>query len=40
MVNFRLGADKAWMPPSAAAGGWHKDGSFFRHFWTAVSRRC
>ena len=32
VVNFRRGADKPWMPPSAAAGGWHKDGSFFRHF--------
>ena len=32
VVNFRRGADKPWVAPSAAAGGWHKDGSFFRHF--------
>ncbi|UCH26013.1 MAG: phytanoyl-CoA dioxygenase family protein [Trueperaceae bacterium] len=32
IVNFRRGADEVWVPPSAAAGGWHKDGSFFRHF--------
>lgn len=32
IVNFRRGADKPWMPPSVEAGGWHKDGSFFRHF--------
>lgn len=32
IVNFRRGADKPWMKPSVEAGGWHKDGSFFRHF--------
>jgi hypothetical protein len=32
VVNFRRGADKPWIAPSVAAGGWHKDGSFFRHF--------
>lgn len=32
IVNFRRGADKPWMKPSVDAGGWHKDGSFFRHF--------
>jgi hypothetical protein len=32
IVNFRRGADKPWTKPSIAAGGWHKDGSFFRHF--------
>lgn len=32
VVNFRRGADKPWDPPSPASGGWHKDGSFFRHF--------
>jgi len=32
IVNLRRGADKPWVPPSAAAGGWHKDGSYFRHF--------
>lgn len=32
IVNFRRGADKPWQPPSPHAGGWHKDGSYFRHF--------
>ncbi len=32
VVNFRRGADKPWIKPSPEAGGWHKDGSFFRHF--------
>jgi hypothetical protein len=32
IVNFRRGADKPWTKPSPEAGGWHKDGSFFRHF--------
>jgi hypothetical protein len=32
IVNFRKGADQPWQPPSPAAGGWHKDGDFFRHF--------
>ena len=32
VVNFKRGADKPWDPPSPASGGWHKDGSFFRHF--------
>ena len=32
IVNFRRGADKPWSPPSPQSGGWHKDGSFFRHF--------
>ena len=32
IVNFRRGADKPWVGPSVEAGGWHKDGSFFRHF--------
>ena len=32
IVNFRRGHDKPWMKPSVEAGGWHKDGSFFRHF--------
>ncbi len=32
VVNFRRGADQPWLPPSPEAGGWHKDGSFFRHF--------
>jgi hypothetical protein len=30
--NFTFGADQPWQPPSAAVGGWHKDGDFFRHF--------
>jgi hypothetical protein len=32
IVNFHKGADRPWQPPSPAAGGWHKDGDFFRHF--------
>lgn len=32
IVNFNRGADRPWQPPSAAAPGWHKDGSYFRHF--------
>jgi hypothetical protein len=32
VVNFRRGADKPWLKPSPESGGWHKDGSFFRHF--------
>ena len=32
IVNFRRGADRPWQAPCAAAGGWHKDGSYFRHF--------
>jgi hypothetical protein len=32
IVNFHLGADREWTPPSPEAGGWHKDGDFFYHF--------
>lgn len=32
IVNFSLGADSEWIPPSPEAGGWHKDGDFFHHF--------
>ena len=32
IINFSLGADSPWQPPSPEAGGWHKDGDFFRHF--------
>jgi hypothetical protein len=32
IVNFHNGSDKPWQPPSAQATGWHKDGSYFRHF--------
>ena len=32
VVNFRMGADQAWQEPSPQHKGWHKDGSFFRHF--------
>ncbi|WP_417310440.1 phytanoyl-CoA dioxygenase family protein [Devosia sp.] len=32
VMNLNRGADKPWQPPSPEAGGWHKDGSFFRHF--------
>ena len=32
VANFNYGADEPWRPPSAEAPGWHKDGSYFRHF--------
>lgn len=32
IVNFSLGADQPWTPPSPEVRGWHKDGDFFRHF--------
>jgi ectoine hydroxylase-related dioxygenase (phytanoyl-CoA dioxygenase family) len=32
IVNFKRGAEQPWQPPSAAVGGWHKDGSYFKHF--------
>lgn len=32
VANFNYGAGETWRPPSAEAPGWHKDGSFFRHF--------
>ncbi len=32
IVNFHRGADQPWQPPSAQVPGWHKDGSYFRHF--------
>jgi hypothetical protein len=32
IVNFGVGADRPWEPPSADVSGWHKDGDFFRHF--------
>jgi hypothetical protein len=32
IVNLRRGADKTWLAPSPKADGWHKDGSYFRHF--------
>lgn len=32
IVNFHKGADQPWQPPSPQVGGWHKDGSYFRHF--------
>ncbi|MCX6019103.1 MAG: phytanoyl-CoA dioxygenase family protein [Chloroflexi bacterium] len=32
IVNFNRGADQPWQPPSAEVSGWHKDGSYFRHF--------
>ncbi len=32
VVNFRMGADQGWKAPSPEHKGWHKDGSFFRHF--------
>jgi Phytanoyl-CoA dioxygenase (PhyH) len=32
IVNFNRGAAEGWQPPSADVGGWHKDGSYFRHY--------
>jgi Phytanoyl-CoA dioxygenase (PhyH) len=32
IVNFHRGAGEAWQPPSPKVKGWHKDGSYFRHF--------
>ena len=32
IINFSLGADTPWQPPSPEVSGWHKDGDFFRHF--------
>ena len=32
IINFNRGADQSWQPPSPQVGGWHKDGSYFRHF--------
>lgn len=32
LINFKNGADGAWIPPSPVAKGWHKDGNYFRHF--------
>ena len=32
IANFHRGVDQPWQPPSAQVGGWHKDGSYFRHF--------
>jgi hypothetical protein len=32
IANFRLGADLPWAPATSATPGWHKDGSYFRHF--------
>ena len=32
IINFHRGADQPWQPPSPQVGGWHKDGSYFRHF--------
>jgi len=32
VINLSEGSDEPWVPPSAAAPGWHKDGYFFTHF--------
>ena len=32
IANFHLGEGLPWVPPSAKAGGWHKDGDSFLHF--------
>ena len=38
VANFHRGADRPWAPPSAEVKGWHKDGSFFRHFLDSRER--
>ena len=32
IVNLRRGADDPWQAPGPQLKGWHKDGSYFRHF--------
>jgi len=32
IANLGVGDDRPWQSPSRLAGGWHKDGDFFRHF--------
>jgi hypothetical protein len=32
IVNFHRGADEPWQEPGPQLRGWHKDGSYFRHF--------
>jgi hypothetical protein len=32
IVNFHRGAGEPWQPPSSRVTGWHKDGSYFKHF--------
>jgi hypothetical protein len=32
IVNFHRGAGEPWQPPSPHITGWHKDGSYFKHF--------
>lgn len=32
IANLGVGDDQPWQPPSPAAGRWHKDGDYFRHF--------
>ena len=32
IINFNVGAQDPWQPPSAISPGWHKDGDWFRHF--------
>jgi Phytanoyl-CoA dioxygenase (PhyH) len=32
IVNFHRGAGEPWAPPSPRVTGWHKDGSYFKHF--------
>lgn len=32
IVNFHRGADEPWQEPGRHSKGWHKDGSYFRHF--------
>jgi hypothetical protein len=32
IVNFHRGAGEPWQPASPKVTGWHKDGSYFKHF--------
>lgn len=32
VINYGVGADRPWQPPSARSGGWHVDGDFYLHF--------
>jgi hypothetical protein len=38
IVNLQNGADRAWQPPSANVGGWHKDETYFLHYLGSHSK--
>ena len=37
-INFNVGADQDWQPPGPESTGYHKDGWFFKHFWTVRNK--